>query len=203
MEEKKRDVEEYLKDLADIKEIMDQSEDSGIIEVWVFWVYGILVTVASVLSYLLMTGRDLSRMDVFLSVWLPVMFIAGVLETVGWVRKMDKKSIPLFSRRFMKVVSGLAGLVVIVSIMLYFLIQAEIPHAGIYLMAGAIPLFFYSQLTFSSIIIEAWILTGGGILFLINNVSSIQSSLFAGIIIGISYFILGFHMRYEEKKSNE
>jgi len=203
VEENKKDVEDYLQDLKEIKKMMDESEDSGIIEVWVFWAYGLLVGAASIFSYLLINVRNLSRMDVFLAIWLPVMFIAGILETIGWVKKMDKKSIPLFSRKYVKLFSGLMGQLVIICAMLYFLIQADIPHAGIYMMIGAIPLFFYSQITYSSIIIEAWILTGGGLLLLINNVSSIEASLFSGLSIAVAYFVLGFHMRYEEKKSNE
>ena len=203
MDDNKRDVEDYLKDLTEIKKMMDESVDSGIIEVWVFWAYGILVGAGSVCSYLLMNARNFSQMDVFLAIWLPVIFIAGILETIGWVKKMDEKSIPLFSRKYIKLFSGLMGQIVIISIMLYFLIQSDIPHAGIYMMVGAIPLFFYSQITYSSIIIEGLILTGGGILLLLNNVSSMQGSLFSGLIIAVTYFILGFHMRYEEKKSNE
>ena len=203
MDDNKRDVEDYRKDLQEIKNMIDQSEDNGIVEVWVFWAYGLLIGAASVISYLAITAGDVNRSDVFFAVWLPVIFAAIFFEIIGWVRKMNKKSIPLFSRKYIKLFSGLSGQVVIISIMLYFLIQSDIPHAGIYMMVGAVPLFFYSQITFPSIIIEAWALTGGGILFLLNGVSSIRGSLFAGLSIAVVYFILGFHMKYEEKKSNE
>ncbi|MBI9098156.1 MAG: hypothetical protein JEY91_06745 [Spirochaetaceae bacterium] len=202
MEEKKREVEDYLKDLTEIKKMMDQSEDYGLIEVWVYWLYGLFITAGTLISYYLLTLKNLPQLNVFLTVWLPIFFLAGLAETIGWVRRMGKKSAPLLSRRFTKLGSAFLGLAIIVSIMVYFLIQADVPHAGIYMMLGAVPLFLYSQITFTSIIIEAWLLTGGGFLFLINNVSSHQGSLFAGVIVGIVYFILGFHVWYEEKQSN-
>ncbi len=201
--EEKRKVEDYLKDLTEIKKMMDQSEDYGLIEVWVFWLYGIFITSGSVIAYILITTRDFSLLKILLTVWLPIFFLAGLAETVGWVRRMDKKSAPLLSKRITKLSSAFLGLLIIISVMVYFLIQTDIPHSGIYMMLGAVPLFLYSQITYTSIIIEAWLLTCGGLLLLLNNISSIQGSLFAGVIVGVVYFILGFHMNYEDKKSNE
>lgn len=199
----KRDVEDYLKDLTEIKKMMDQSEDYGLIEVWVYWFYGILITSGSVIAYLLISVKDMSLIKILLTVWLPIFFLAGLAETLGWVCRMDKKSAPLLSKRITKLSSAFLGLTIIISVMVYFLIQTDIPHAGIYMMLGAVPLFLYSQITYTSIIIEAWLLTGGGLLLLFNNISSVQGSLYAGVLVGVVYFILGFHMNYEEKKSNE
>lgn len=202
MEEIKRDDKEYLSDLAEIKKMIHQSEDSGIVEVWVYWAFGLLITAGSLISYFLITIKNYTTLNVFLMVWLPALFISALSETVGWIRNMNKKSIPLLSSRFVKFGSSFTGLMIIISILGFYLIQSEIPHPGIYMLLGAIPVFLYSQLTFSSIVIEAWILTGVGILLLINNVSSAQGSLLSGIVIGIVYIILGFHVRHEERKAN-
>ena len=202
MEEGKREIEDYLKDLIEIKKVMDKAEDYGIIETWVYWVYGVLIIAASVLSYFLVASREFSRMSLFLAVWLPVFFLAGVTEIVGWVKRMDKMSVPLLSKRFTKLVGGFLGPIVIFGIMMYYLLQTNIPHAGIYLMAGAIPLFMYSQITYSSLMIEAWVLTGSGFLFIINHVSSLQSSAVAGIFVGIIYILTSFHVRYMERSRN-
>lgn len=202
MEEKKREIEDYLKDLTEIKKVMDQAEDYGIIETWVYWVYGVLIIAASALSYYLVASRELSRMTLFLAVWLPTFFLAGVTETVGWVRRMDKMSAPLLSNRFTKLAVGFTGPMVILCIMMYYLLQTDIPHAGIYLMAGAVPLFMYSQITYSSLMIEAWVLTGMGFLFIINQVSSLQGSAVAGIAVGIAYILTGFHVHYIERSRN-
>lgn len=202
MEDKKRDVEEYLNDLADIKNMIVQSEDYGIVEVWVYWAYGLLIIAGSFISYFLVTMRDLNMSNVFFMVWLPVLFVSALSETIGWIRNMNKKSIPLLSSQFIKFGSSFTGIIIIISILGYYLIQTDIPHGGIYMLLGAILVFLYSQLTFSSIIIEAWVLTGIGILLLVNNVSSIEGSLVSGIVIGVVFIILGFHVRYEEKKAN-
>ncbi|MBN2655965.1 MAG: hypothetical protein JXR86_02820 [Spirochaetales bacterium] len=202
MEEGKREIEDYLKDLKEIKKVMDQAENYGIIETWVYWVYGILIIASSVLSYYLVASRELGRMTLFMSVWLPTLFLAGVTETVGWVKRMDKMSAPLLSNRFTKLAVGFLGPMVILGIMMYYLLQTDIPHAGIYLMAAAMPLFMYSQITYSSLMIEAWVLTGMGFLFIINQVSSLQGSAIAGIVAGITFVLTGFHVLYLERRRN-
>lgn len=202
MEDKKRDVEEYLNDLADIKKMIVQSEDYGIVEIWVYWAFGLLILAGSFISYFLITIRDLSILNIFVMVWLPALFLSGLSETIGWIRNMNKKSIPLLNSQFVKLGSSFTGIMIIISILAFYLIQSDIPHGGIYILLGAIPVFLYSQLTFSSIIIEAWFLTGLGILFLVNNVSSLRGSLVSGIVVGLVYITLGFHVRFEEKRSN-
>ena len=86
--------------------------------------------------------------------------------------------------------------------MMYYLLQTNITHAGIYLMAGAIPLFMYSQITYSSLMIEAWVLTGMEFLFIINHVSSLQGFAIAGISVGIVYILTGLHVHYMERSRN-
>lgn len=202
MDERNRKVEDYLEDLAEIKKMIHQSEDFGLIEIWVYFVYGVLVSGGSLISYYLTTARDATRASIFLVVWVPVIVLAGLSETIGWLRKMDKSSTPLLNSKFVKFGSAFFGQMIIFSIMGYFLINSPVPHPGIYMLIGAVPMFLYSTMTYSSIVLEGWVLTGGGIILLLNGVSSVQWSLFAGLFIGMVYLALGVHVRYEEKRSN-
>jgi len=201
-EEKKREVEDYLKDLTAIKKVMDQAENYGIIETWVYWVYGVMVIGASVLSYYLVETRELSRVNLFLAVWLPGIFLACIVEIAGWVKRMDRTSTPLLSSRFTKLVAGFFGPMVILGIMMFYLLQTDIPHAGLFVMSGAVPLFMYSQVTYSSLLIEAWGLTGVGFLFLFNQVSSLKGTVIGGIAVGVVYILVGIHVHYLERKLN-
>ncbi len=202
MEETKRDREEYLDDLREIKKMMTQPEDEGIIEVWVYWVYSVGVLIGSAISYRLSSLGGHSRMNIFFSVWIPLLLICMVVECVGWIRRMDKNNFPLFSRRIVKAFSGFIGLFTVFTIMLGFLLKTDMPHAGIYLIAGAVPLYLYSQISYTSILIEGWILTGTGILFLVNGVNSLEASLISGIIVAVIYSILGIRIFMMERRAH-
>jgi hypothetical protein len=202
MDEKKRDMEEYLSDLKEIKKMMDQSEDEGIMEVWVYWVYSAAVLAGSVISYYLDLAGGHTRFNIFVLVWIPLLFMCMIIESLGWIRRMGKRNFPLFSRRIVKSFSVFIGLFTIFSVMLGLLLKVGVSYPGIYLMTGAVPLFLYALISYTSMLVEGWVLTGGGILFLVNGINSLNASLAAGIIVAVVYCLLGFHILYLERTSN-
>ena len=87
-----RRIEKYVKDIETIKSLLMQVEDNPMIENWAFFTWGFLVLIGSLIHYYTIRFMQFSTAEVFLKVWVPIVLVAILLETIAWIKKMSRES---------------------------------------------------------------------------------------------------------------
>ncbi len=193
----------YLEDLTTIRKILQQNEVHTLIEVWAFYLWGGLLIAGTILSGFLTHIYRLSFSENMLYIFLPLIVISCTGETIAWVRKMSRDSIPLFNRRLVKFGLTTMGIFIILIISLHRLIVSGAPAPGFIVLYSSAAVFMLGYSTYSVLYVEAFFVLGIGILLIAMDLSSIASYIFAGISTGITFITAGIITTIMEKKVGE
>jgi len=118
----KQPVEKYLDDIATIKDLLVKQERKSIIEPWAFISWSVLIFAGSVIQFILAGTLDPGYEFFIYALWLPLVVIAALLETVAWARSVRRRKLPITATtnvtllHVLLVLSG--GLIVLLFILL-------------------------------------------------------------------------------------
>jgi hypothetical protein len=203
-ESEKANIEKYAKDIETIKSILMQAEENPLIEHWAYYTWGGLVLVGSLLQYYATKILTYSIAEVFSMIWLPVILIALFLETIAWIKRMARESIPFFSRETMKVSLSATGIFIGAFIIVSACIQMQAVSVlpGIILILFSFFLFMYGLITYTFIYGYAYFLLIAAIILHLVQFDSSLKFLLMGIICSLTFIAAGITAWQVEKKRN-
>ena len=194
-------LEQYIRDVETIKHTLETEEGLLIIKPWALISWGILTLLGTALSGFL-GDRGFSSHRLYLVVWLPVIMIGGLLETIAWVRQTREEAIPLFTRRFLRSLIGATAVIVTLMIFLWLFLDTGLPFAGPTLLAAGTLLLLYCQLAFHESYPEALFVFGAGLVFTFGEFSQGWAILCAGILPAIAMLEAGIRYSIKGRKRN-
>jgi hypothetical protein len=200
-----KSIEKYVKDIETIKSLLIQVEGKPMIENWAFFTWGFLMLIGSLMHYYTVRFMQLSTAEVFLKVWLPIVLVAIFLETIAWIRKMARESIPLLSRTTIKlwltVIGTFTGMCFIIAIQVQMNAVSTLPT--IILIFFAIMLFIYAQVAYSYLFIHAYFLIIVGIIIHLLDLDAQIKFPVAGLSCSLAFITAGATSLFMEKKNAE
>ncbi len=207
MQENKKepDLAKYLEDIKTIKDLLLEVEKKPLYENWVFYAWGGLFILGSLIHFFTVKYLNFGIRDLFLKIWLPVLLIGGFIEVIALVRNMSKYSLPLFSRSVIKLYLSLIGIVaVLFFVVLFFINLKAIQYLPI------IFLLFYSvfyltlaqQPSYMHLYVHGYLFILLAIILYLFNIPHQILTLIVGSVIGVSSIIAGLTSSIMEKKGN-
>jgi hypothetical protein len=198
-------IEKYVKDIETIKSILMQVEENPMIENWAFFTWGFLILIGSLIHYYTIRFMQFSTAEVFLKVWVPIVLIAILLETIAWIKKMSRESIPLLSRVTVKIwltiIGSFTGTCFIIAIQIQMNEVSTLPT--IILILFAIILFIYAQVAYSYLYTHAYCLMIVGIIIHLLDLDSQIKFLAAGLACSLIFITAGVTSWVMGKKNAE
>ncbi len=201
--QKNQNLEKYLKDIATIKDLLADVEKRPLYEPWIFYVWGGLVAIGTLIHFLVERRFNLTVGEIFLKIWLPVILAMGFFEFLALVRNLARHSIPFFSRGmaklYMSMTSSVAALVFIV--LLFMKLDATEHLPIIFLLAGAIIYFILAQRSaYVYLIAHGVLMVLLAFVFYLLKIEHHTLSLIVGCVFAISLIIAGFNAGRMEQK---
>jgi hypothetical protein len=196
------DKKEYLDDLKTIKDLLIEVEEKPLVESWAFFTWGLFIVLGSVLHYITEVYFSFSALDLLLKVWLPVILVGGFFESIAYVKRMTKESIPLFSRTMQKFFLTFAALLLGFGVIAGMLIELHAPSYIPFLITVFMGISFsmYAYVSATWMYFPAFFLILVGILLLIFNFHTSYSSLVIGGANAVAFVWGGILSRRREKK---
>jgi len=201
--QKNQNLEKYLKDIATIKDLLADVEKRPLYEPWIFYVWGGLVAIGTLIHFLVERQFNLTVGEIFLKVWLPVILAMGFFELLAFIRNLARHSIPFFSRGIAKLYMSMTGSVAaLVFIVLLFMKLDAIKHLPIViLLAGAIIYFILAQRSaYAYLLAHGVLMVFLAFVFYLFNIEHQTLSLIVGCVFAISLAVAGFNAGWIEKK---
>ena len=90
-----QNLDKYLNDIETIKDLPAEVDKRPLYEPWVFYAWGGLVAIGSLIHFLVERRFDLPVGEIFLKVWLPVILLAGFSEVLALSRNLARHSLSL------------------------------------------------------------------------------------------------------------
>ncbi len=203
-ESESADIVRYAKDIETIKSVLLQIGEKPLIEHWAYYTWGGLVLAGSLLQYYATKMLAYSIAEVFTLIWLPVILIALFLETIAWIRRMARESIPFFSRETMKLSLSATGMFIGACIIVSAFIQLQAVDMlpSIILILFAFFLFLYALMTYTYIYGYAYFLLIAAVILHLLQLESSFKFLMMGIICSLSFIAAGITAWQVEKQRN-
>ena len=200
-----KNIEKYAKDIETIKSLLMQVEENPMIENWAFFTWGFLVLIGSLIHFYTIRFMQFSTAEVFLKVWFPIVLISILLETIAWIRKMSRESIPLLSRVTVKIwltiIVSFIGMCFIIAIQIQMNEVSTLPT--IILILFAIILSIYAQVAYSYLYPHAYFLIIAGIIIHMLDLDSQIKFLAAGLTCSVTFITAGITSWIMGKKNAE
>jgi hypothetical protein len=202
-EKTKQDLEKYLQDIQTIRELLSAVEKNPLYENWVFYVWGALILLGSLLHTIIESSFSPSLQQLFLKIWLPVILVMAFFELIAFVRNMSKRSLPLFTRDVVRLIVGLAGSTAALCVVLLILLELNgaryLPVA--LLASGAIFYFVLAQQAcYMHLFVHGFFFILLAILLYLFRVQHPLMVLGLGSIFAVSMVIVGITDRIAEKR---
>jgi hypothetical protein len=194
--------EKYLADLETIRALMTRYEEQSLVRPWVFLIWGILVIPAAFLSRSMTTAGRMTVSETFLSIWVPVLVIGGILETVGWFQHARIAGTALVSGRMSRLLLTAAGVIVLVVILVVAMLPVG-PSPAVVLAIAASPILMYALMTYASLFLEAYLLlASAAALMILESAGGVVpfGAVEAGVLAGVTFVVVGIHTALAEQK---
>ncbi len=193
---------EYLEDLKTIKDLLIDVEEKPLVESWAFFTWGLCIVLGSVIHYITEVYFAFSAFDLGLKVWLPVVLVGGFFESIAYVKRMTKESIPLFSRTMKKSILTFTVLLVSFGVIAAMLIQLNAAYYIPFLITIFTGVCFasYAYVSATWMYFPAFFLILVAILLFIFKFHTSYSILVVGGTNGIAFIWGGILSRKREKK---
>jgi hypothetical protein len=186
-----RELARYLEDIRDIKNLLSVNQEKPIVAPWAFHSWGILIVLGTLANLISYQYAGLSFNQNLWWIWVPVMALGGLLESIGFIQVYHRQALVLSSPRVMKTYLGLWGLFVSASVILVHLIRMEAIEPGIILVMLALFFIVFALASFQKVLGPAYGLLGLGIIFMVFGLSSPWSYGVAGFICSFAFFAGG------------
>ncbi|MDA3949133.1 MAG: hypothetical protein PF508_07880 [Spirochaeta sp.] len=196
------DVKRYLSDLETIRGLMTRYEEQPLVNHWVFAVWGLLVILGSVINWRFAGAFAVAQLDPLVVVWIPVLLVGSIVETLGGVLKSRDTGIPLLTRRRTRLFIATIGILVILGIIIAHLDRVGFTTT-ILIALGATPLFIYALATYSDLFTEGFVLLAAAIVIALvgDTVNTLAFRGVGGITVGVVYIIAGAHSAWCERRA--
>lgn len=201
--QKDQSMEKYLKDIETIKDLLADVDRRPLYEPWVFYVWGGLIALGSLIHFLIEKRYNLPIGDIFLKVWLPVILAMGFFEFLALIRNLASHSLSIFSRGIVKLYMSMIGFALVFMVLLFLKLDAIEYVPIVFLLAGAIIYFILAQRSaYAYLIAHGFLMFLLAILFYLLKIEHHALSLIVGCLFAISLIIAGFcagRMKNKEK----
>ncbi len=187
------ELRRHLDDLATIKNLMIRSEEQPLVHLWVFAVWGVLVILGSVLNGRFLPDLVAGGLDPLIAIWLPLLLVGSISETLGAVLKSRETGIPVITRRRTRLYLATVGILVVFGIIIAHLNSVGFTTAILVAM-GALPVLIYAQATYSALFVPAFSLLAIAVIAaLLGDVAqTVNVRVFGGVLVGLVYLVSGF-----------
>lgn len=202
MEKKEADLNKYLQDIGTIKSLLLKTEENPMIEYWAFITWGLFIILGCILEFITVKYFDFTIIDAMYKIWLPVIIVAGILESIAWVIRTTKESLPLISKPILKFF-GSYILIAIVYIVIFNLIMktglTDYFHVIMSLMVGTFFLLFGIS-AYTPMLFYACILILYGTVLYFTEIQNEIISLITGFIIAGSFIAAGITAKIDQRE---
>jgi len=201
-EKRNKNIDKYAEDLATIKSLLMDVDNRPFLEYWAFYTWGGLILVGTLIHYWLRKSMALPEPKLFLYIWLPLFFLAAFLETIAWLKKMSKESMPLMNRVTMKMFIAMGG--VMGAMVLFLVIAIEgtgymyLPHVVV--ATYGIFLLYFAQISHFFYFGSGYFLVLAAIILYVLPVPKDAGYLFGGVILALTFIVTGELTRRAEKE---
>lgn len=189
------DEEDWKKRLDEIRELkflLTKAEERPLLEPWAFWAWGGLVWLGTGLNPFLDQLWNWSLQDAFLRLWLPLFVVGGTLESLALFSRIRKDEIPWISPSFLKLLGGLVGFLVAMTILLVAVLRPGNPLPTILLLFLSLSFFWLGSITFTKIYLVAAFSLVAGLVFLVVQWDDLSAYITSGILSGAFFVWAGF-----------
>ena len=201
--QKDQSMEKYLKDIKTIKDLLADVDKRPLYEPWVFYVWGGLIALGSLIHFLVKKNYNLPTGDIFLKVWLPVILVMGFFEFLALIRNLASHSLSILSRGIVKLLMSMIGSsAALIFIILLFIKLDAIEYLPIViLLAGAIIYFILAQRSaYVYLFAHGFLMVLLAILFYLLKIEHHTLSLTVGCVFALSLIIAGYNAGRMKKK---
>lgn len=181
----------YVSEIRLIKRTLVEAEGSFRIFHWAYHVFGAIVLVGMAINLVLAGAANITMHDAFIFIWLPAVFLSGVVEMMAWIRKSTREKVPLLSPPFVKYVVAFSGYFVGLIVLAFLLIRPGLPAPGVVLVLTGMMFCVPVQYTHFWFALEAVFLLAVGVLFVLLAVSGTAYFVAAGVLIAADLFVAG------------
>ena len=189
----------YEQDLAIIKDILLENSERPVLEYWAFYIWGILTLAGTFLSVKLYAGGWTS-VQLFWRVWIPVLIAGSLGESVAWIVKSAKESIPLLNKimiRFFLSSLGVIFAFFFVIILLLFDGKSEI-LIKLILPLLSVVFFLYSTVTYRFINWFGYLSLALGLIFLLFLPPAFIGVV-SGVVSSVLLIVAGIGVKIKER----
>ncbi|HTX72366.1 MAG TPA: hypothetical protein VMC79_06025 [Rectinemataceae bacterium] len=201
-EDKEREFEKRVDDIREIRKMLAEGKETPLIYPWAFYTWGLLTLGGSIVHYYLYTKTGVNIRDALVWIWLPILILGAVSESVSFALKAKASTIALFNHRLGGALLAALASIVILTLVVVRLSLAHAMTPGIIFLVGAFAMAFYAQISYSSLFIEAFGAIAVGLLLEFAGVHSPLSFLLTGIFTGILFIACGIHIQGIERKGH-
>jgi hypothetical protein len=198
MEPEKENLRKYLRDLKEMKDLAARHEERPIVEYWDFISWGALLILGTLLHARFFPDAINTAL---LAIWLPVLVIGGLVETMAWVYLVKRLEMPLSSRRNKRFYLASVVILIAVIFILYYLIHLNGPIPGMMLLLLAVLFAFVAQMSYLGLFIETVLTLSAGIVLTMLDVRGPGASIGVGFFAGLTFIVMGLHTRMLEKRN--
>jgi hypothetical protein len=181
----------YVSEIRLIKRTLVETEGSFRIFHWAYYVFGTIVLAGLAINLVLVGTAHITMHDAFIFIWLPAVFLSGVVEMMAWIRKSTREKVPLVSPPFVKYVVAFSGYFVGLIVLAFLFIRPGIPVPGVILVLTGMMFCVPVQYTHFWFAIEAMFLLAVGVLFVLLAVTGTAYFVAAGVLVAADLFVAG------------
>lgn len=199
MDTNEGELEKRAEDIKAIRELLTQGNDIPLIYPWAFFAWALLVGIGSIAHYELYLTASMGVKAALVWIWLPILILGSVAESLSFAFRASKQALPLFNRRLGgAILSCIASMVVFTVIVIRLAMVAITP--GIAVLLAAMPIVFYAQVCYASLFIETFVGIAIGLLFEFAGAGGPVFYLAGGMVATVLYAIAGIHVMTIERR---
>ncbi len=196
---KEGELEKRAEDIRAIRELLTKSNDISLIHPWAFFAWAALVAAGSIVHYELFLSSAIAVKTALAWIWLPVLIIGCIAESLSWAIRLSKQALPLFNRRLGGAILSCIASMVVFTVVAIRLAQVSLTP-GISVLFAALPIVFYAQLSYGSLFIETFAGIAVGLLFEFAGARGAELYLAAGFFASALYVATGVHIFLIERR---
>ncbi len=201
-EDKEKELEKRVEDIRAIRQLLAEGDEIPLVHPWAFMVWAFLVGAGSVVHYLLFLRSGIEVRTALVWIWLPVLILGALAESISWAVRLNKRALPLFNRRLGgAILACLASMIVLTVAIIHLALVAFTP--GMAILLSTVPLVFYAQVCYASLFIETFAGIAGGLLLEFAGVEGPVSLLAAGLAVAFLYAVSGVHAQLIERRRRD
>lgn len=196
----KKEAEKYLEDVVLIKKTLKEQEGQPFIAPWVFFVWFIVITTATVISWVLWRNHQYSVQMQALRVWLPAFLVGGAFESGGWLQFFTRDDKVVFTDANKKMMISFSLFLVVLTVFAVRLIARNLLQPGDILAMVSLCLVLLSVFSYKELMAEGVVTAIFGIVLMAGNWSSPPLFVAAGLYLALIFGVAGMHTKLLGRK---